>query len=335
MARRYLLDFEKPLVELEKQIEQIRELARDSEVDVSQQLLQLETLATRRREEIFRSLTPAQKIQVARHPQRPSTLDFIQMFCDDWIELHGDRNGGDDMALIGGLGSVNNQPVLLLGHQKGRDTKENVVRNFGMAKPGGYRKALRLMQHADRFSLPILTFIDTPGAYAGLSAEEQGQGEAIARNLREMFGFKVPIIATIIGEGGSGGALGIGVADRLLMFEHSVYTVASPEACASILWRDAAKASEAATALKITGKDLLELGVIDEVLSEPAGGNNWAPIEAGNTLKGAIEKHLNELLGLNKEELLEQRYSKFRVLGKFIESNNFDEIQENLPQITE
>ena len=335
MPRRYLLDFEKPLVELEKQIEQIRELARDSEVDVSQQLLQLETLATRRREEIFRSLTPAQKIQVARHPQRPSTLDFIQMFCDDWIELHGDRNGGDDMALIGGLGSVNNQPVLLLGHQKGRDTKENVVRNFGMAKPGGYRKALRLMQHADRFSLPILTFIDTPGAYAGLSAEEQGQGEAIARNLREMFGFQVPIIATIIGEGGSGGALGIGVADRLLMFEHSVYTVASPEACASILWRDAAKASEAATALKITGKDLLELGVIDEILPEPAGGNNWAPIEAGNTLKGAIEKHLNELLELSKEELLEQRYSKFRVLGKFIESNNFEEIQEELPQITE
>ncbi len=334
MPRRYLLDFEKPLVELEKQIEQIRELARDSEVDVSQQLLQLETLATRRREEIFRSLTPAQKIQVARHPQRPSTLDFIQMFCDDWIELHGDRNGGDDMALIGGLGSVNNQPVLLLGHQKGRDTKENVIRNFGMAKPGGYRKALRLMQHADRFSLPILTFIDTPGAYAGLSAEEQGQGEAIARNLREMFGFQVPIIATIIGEGGSGGALGIGVADRLLMFEHSVYTVASPEACASILWRDAAKASEAATALKITGKDLLELGVIDEVLSEPAGGNNWAPIDAGNTLKGAIEKHLNELLVLSKEELLEQRYSKFRVLGKFIESNNIEEIQEQLPQIT-
>ena len=335
MPRRYLLDFEKPLVELEKQIEQIRELARDSEVDVSQQLLQLETLATRRREEIFRSLTPAQKIQVARHPQRPSTLDFIQMFCDDWIELHGDRNGGDDMALIGGLGSMNNQPVLLLGHQKGRDTKENVVRNFGMAKPGGYRKALRLMQHADRFSLPILTFIDTPGAYAGLSAEEQGQGEAIARNLREMFGFQVPIIATIIGEGGSGGALGIGVADRLLMFEHSVYTVASPEACASILWRDAAKASEAATALKITGQDLLELGVIDEVLSEPAGGNNWAPIEAGNTLKGSIERNLSELLELSKEELLEQRYSKFRVLGKFIESNNFEEIQENLPQITE
>ncbi len=332
MPRRFLLEFEKPLVELEKQIEQIRELARDSEVDVSQQLLQLETLATRRREEIFKSLTPAQKIQVARHPQRPSTLDFVQMFCDDWIELHGDRNGGDDMALIGGIGSINKRPVLLLGHQKGRDTKENVIRNFGMAKPGGYRKALRLMKHADRFNLPILTFIDTPGAYAGLTAEEQGQGEAIARNLREMFGFKVPIIATVIGEGGSGGALGIGVADRLLMFEHSVYTVASPEACASILWRDSAKASEAASALKITGQDLLKLGVIDEVIQEPAGGNNWAPLQAGENLKEAIQKHLHELLNLTNDELLDQRYSKFRVLGKFIESSNIEEIYKEIPK---
>jgi len=327
MPRRYLLDFEKPLVELEKQIEQIRELARDSEVDVSQQLLQLETLATRRREEIFKSLTPSQKIQVARHPQRPSTLDFVQMFCDDWIELHGDRNGGDDMALIGGIGSLNGRSVLILGHQKGRDTKENVIRNFGMAKPGGYRKALRLMKHADRFNLPILAFIDTPGAYAGLTAEEQGQGEAIARNLREMFGFKVPIIATVIGEGGSGGALGIGVADKILMFEHSVYTVASPEACASILWRDAGKASEAASALKITGKDLMKLGVIDEVLPEPAGGNNWAPLQAGETLKSSIDKHINELLQMDKNDLIEQRYTKFRALGKFIESMNYEEIQ--------
>ena len=332
MARRYLLDFEKPLVELEKQIEQIRELARDSEVDVSQQLLQLETLATKRREEIFKSLTPSQKIQVARHPQRPSTLDFVQMFCDDWIELHGDRNGGDDMALIGGIGTLNGRSVLILGHQKGRDTKENVIRNFGMAKPGGYRKALRLMKHADRFGLPILTFIDTPGAYAGLTAEEQGQGEAIARNLREMFGFKVPIVATVIGEGGSGGALGIGVADKLLMFEHSVYTVASPEACASILWRDAGKASEAASALKITGKDLLKLGVIDEVLPEPAGGNNWAPLQAGETLKASIDKHINELLKMDKNDLIEQRYTKFRALGKFMESVNHDEIQSQMIQ---
>ena len=324
MARRFLLEFEKPLVELENQIDQIRELARDSEVDVSQQLLQLETLAARRREEIFNALTPAQKIQVARHPQRPSTLDYIQMFCDDWVELHGDRNGTDDQALIGGLARIGEKSVLIIGQQKGRDTKENVARNFGMAKPGGYRKALRLMDHADRFDIPIISFIDTPGAYAGLIAEEQGQGEAIAVNLREMFRLKVPIIATVIGEGGSGGALGIGVADRLLMFEHSVYTVASPEACASILWRDAGKAPEAASALKITGPDLMKLGIVDEVLKEPSGGNNWAPLQAGDTLKNAIEKHLSELLALSPDELRDNRYSKFRKMGKYLESQSIE-----------
>jgi len=322
MARRPLLDFEKPLVELEQQIEQIRQLARDSEVDVSQQLLQLETLAARRRDEIFRSLSPAQKIQVARHPHRPSTLDFIQMFCDDWVELHGDRRGSDDQALIGGIGRLGERSVLLIGHQKGRDTKENVARNFGMATPGGYRKALRLMEHANRFGLPILAFIDTPGAYAGLLAEEQGQGEAIAVNLREMFSLRVPIVATVIGEGGSGGALGIGVADRLIMFEHSVYTVASPEACASILWRDAAKASEAAAALRITGKDLLSLGVVDEVLPEPAGGNNWAPLEAGETLRAALNRHLDDLLALSVDDLRDQRYMKFRAMGRFLDATS-------------
>ena len=318
MARRHLLEFEKPLVELEQQIEQIRELARSSEVDVSQQLLQLETLAARRREEIFSSLTPAQKIQVARHPHRPSTLDYVQMFCDEFVELHGDRRGSDDQALVGGVGRIGNRSVLLLGHQKGRDTKENVARNFGMATPGGYRKALRLMDHADRFGLPILSFIDTPGAYAGLLAEEQGQGEAIAVNLREMFRLRVPIIATVIGEGGSGGALGIGVADRLLMFEHSVYTVASPEACASILWRDAAKAPEAAAALRITGPDLRSLGVVDEVLPEPAGGNNWAPLKAGEVLLEAIERHLTDLERLSAQELRDQRYRKFRAMGRVL-----------------
>lgn len=236
------------------------------------------------------------------------------------MELHGDRRGSDDQALIGGIGRLGDRSVLLIGHQKGRDTKENVARNFGMATPGGYRKALRLMEHADRFHLPILAFIDTPGAYAGLLAEEQGQGEAIAVNLREMFSLRVPIVATVIGEGGSGGALGIGVADRLIMFEHSVYTVASPEACASILWRDAAKASEAAAALRITGKDLLSLGVVDEVLPEPAGGNNWAPLEAGETLKAALNRHLDELLALSVEDLKDQRYGKFRAMGRFLES---------------
>ena len=319
MARRALLDFEKPLVELEEQIEQIRQLARDSEVDVSQQLLQLETLATRRRSEIFASLSPAQKIQVARHPQRPSTLDYIQVITDQFFELHGDRRGSDDQALVGGVGRIGEQGVVLLGHQKGRDTKENVARNFGMASPGGYRKAMRLMDHADRFGLPIISFIDTPGAYAGVLAEEQGQGEAIAVNLREMFRLRVPILATVIGEGGSGGALGIGVADRLLMFEHSVYTVASPEACASILWRDAGKAPEAAQALRITGSDLLQLGLVDRVLSEPNGGNHWAPMQAAQTLKAALLEELAALQALAPEALQQQRYAKFRRMGRFLE----------------
>ncbi|MFM8258941.1 MAG: acetyl-CoA carboxylase carboxyltransferase subunit alpha [Vulcanococcus sp.] len=324
MARRPLLDFEKPLVELEEQIVQIRQLAKDSEVDVSQQLLQLETLAARRREEIFSNLTPAQKIQVARHPQRPSTLDYIQVLTDEFIELHGDRRGSDDQALVGGVGRIGDQGVVLLGHQKGRDTKENVARNFGMASPGGYRKAMRLMEHADRFRLPILSFIDTPGAYAGLLAEEQGQGEAIAVNLREMFRLRVPILATVIGEGGSGGALGIGVADRLLMFQHSVYTVASPEACASILWRDAAKAPVAAEALKITAPDLQKLGIIDVVIPEPSGGNHWAPRQAAESLKAALLQQLAELQALPEAELLNQRYSKFRRMGRFLEAGAQD-----------
>jgi acetyl-CoA carboxylase carboxyl transferase subunit alpha len=311
-------------VELEEQIEQIRQLARDSEVDVSQQLLQLETLAARRREEIFSHLTPAQKIQVARHPQRPSTLDYIQVLTDEFIELHGDRRGSDDQALVGGVGRIGDQGVVLLGHQKGRDTKENVARNFGMASPGGYRKAMRLMDHADRFRLPILSFIDTPGAYAGLLAEEQGQGEAIAVNLREMFRLRVPIIATVIGEGGSGGALGIGVADRLLMFQHSVYTVASPEACASILWRDAGKAPVAAEALKITAADLLNLGIIDAVITEPSGGNHWAPLQAAENLREAVLLHLAELQSLSEQSLIEQRYAKFRRMGRFLEAGAQD-----------
>lgn len=319
MPRRNLLEFEKPLVELEQQIEQIRQLANDSEVDVSQQLLQLETLAARRRYEIFSSLTPAQKIQVARHPNRPSTLDYIQLITDEWVEIHGDRRGSDDLALVAGIGSIRNQSVVLLGHQKGRDTKDNMARNFGMASPGGYRKALRLMEHADRFRLPILTFIDTPGAYAGVSAEEQGQGEAIAVNLREMFKLRVPIIATVIGEGGSGGALGIGVADSLLMFEHSVYMVASPEACASILWRDSSKAPIAAESLRITASDLLRLGLIDVIVEEPPGGNHLAPLDAADTLKNEILNQLINLNQLEEHQLLQQRYDKFRRMGKFID----------------
>jgi acetyl-CoA carboxylase carboxyl transferase subunit alpha len=314
-----LLDFEKPLAELESRIEQIRELAEHSEVDVSEQLQQLEARAHQLRQEIFSSLTPMQELQLARHPRRPSTLDYIQAITDEWMELHGDRQGTDDPAIVGGVGTIAGQPVLILGHQKGRDTKDNVARNFGMASPGGYRKALRLMDHANRFNLPILTFIDTPAAWAGLEAEQYGQGEAIARNLRDMFQFDVPIICTVIGEGGSGGALGIGVGDRLFMFEHSIYSVAPPEACAAILWRDAQKGPKAADALKITAKDLLNLGLIDQILPEPPEGAHGKPIEAAQTLKQTLLTSLDELWRLSGPERRDLRYKKFRQMGVFAE----------------
>lgn len=319
--RAFLLEFEKPLLELQARIEQIRELAAENHVDVSQQLEELENRAEQLRQEIFSTLTAAQKLQIARHPRRPSTLDYIQAITDEWIELHGDRRGYDDPALIGGIGRIEGRPVMLIGHQKGRDTKDNVARNFGMASPGGYRKAMRLMEHANRFGMPIITFIDTPGAYAGVEAERMGQGEAIAYNLREMFRLGVPIISTVIGEGGSGGALGIGVAEILMMFEHSVYTVASPEACAAILWKDASKADQAAAALKITAKDLKELGIIDRILPEPPGCAHSDPLAAAATLKQAILESLEYLSQFSPEQLRQLRYQKFRRIGVFLENN--------------
>jgi acetyl-CoA carboxylase carboxyl transferase subunit alpha len=325
----FLLEFEKPLAELQQRIDQIRELAEESSVDISSQILQLETKYVQLRDEIFSSLTPAQQLQLARHPRRPSTLDYIQAICDEWIELHGDRRGKDDPALVGGIGRLAGIPVVLLGHQKGRDTKDNVARNFGMAAPGGYRKAMRLMEHANRFGMPILTFIDTPGAWAGLEAEELGQGEAIAYNLREMFRLEVPIICTVIGEGGSGGALGIGVSDRLMMFEHAVYYVASPEACASILWKNAMKAAkpeevakinaQAAEVLKITAKDLKNLRILDQILPEPLGGAHADSVRAAQVLKEAILKNLHQLQLLPSTELRSLRYAKFRQMGYFNE----------------
>ncbi|WP_017659191.1 acetyl-CoA carboxylase carboxyl transferase subunit alpha [Baaleninema simplex] len=314
-----LLDFEKPLVELEKRIQQIRDIADETHVDVSEEIRQLEERATQLRQEIFSSLSPAQRLQLARHPRRPSTLDYIQAIGDEWIELHGDRGGSDDPALVGGIARLDGIPVVMLGHQKGRDTKDNVARNFGMASPGGYRKAMRLMEHANRFGMPILTFIDTPGAWAGIEAEHLGQGEAIAYNLREMFGLDVPIVCTVIGEGGSGGALGIGVGDRLLMFEHAVYTVATPEACAAILWKDASKSSQAAEALKITARDLKELGILDRLLSEPVGGVHNQPVEATEILKTALIEELRHLCGLTPEQRRTLRYEKFRRIGVFLE----------------
>jgi acetyl-CoA carboxylase carboxyl transferase subunit alpha len=317
--RTFLLDFEKPLSELETRINQIRELADENNVDVSDQIRQLELRAVQLRQEIFGSLSPGQRLQLARHPRRPSTLDYIQAISDEWIELHGDRGGSDDPALVGGVGRLGGRPVVMLGHQKGRDTKDNIARNFGQASPGGYRKAMRLMEHANRFGMPILTFIDTPGAWAGVKAEELGQGEAIAYNLREMFRLDVPIICTVIGEGGSGGALGIGVGDRLLMFEHAVYTVATPEACAAILWRDASKAPQAAAALKITARDLKDLGILDQILPEPVGGAHSDPLEAASILKEALLKNLETLTQLTGQQRRELRYQKFRSIGVFSE----------------
>ena len=319
--RPILLDFEKPLAELESRILQIQALAEDNDVDVSAQIQQLESRAQQLRQEIFTSLTPAQRIQVARHPRRPSTLDYIQAISDEWIELHGDRRSGkDDLALIGGITRFHDHSVVMLGHQKGRDTKDNVARNFGMASPGGYRKAMRLMEHAERFNMPIFTFIDTPGAWAGLEAEQLGQGEAIAYNLREMFRLNVPIICTVIGEGGSGGALGIGVGDRLLMFEHSVYTVASPEACAAILWKDSSRSSQAAEALKITAWDLKNLGILDSLLPEPVGGAHANPVQAAEGLKNALWENLEALLAISPEQRRQERYRKFRQSGVFSEA---------------
>jgi acetyl-CoA carboxylase carboxyl transferase subunit alpha len=316
-----LLDFEKPLSELDARISQIRELAEENDVDVSDQISKLEERAVQLRQEIFGSLTPAQRLQVARHPRRPSTLDYIQSISDEWIELHGDRSTGiDDRALVGGIARIDGRPVVMLGHQKGRDTKDNVSRNFGMASPGGYRKAMRLMDHANRFGMPIITFIDTPGAYAGLEAERLGQGEAIAFNLREMFRLDVPIICTVIGEGGSGGALGIGVGDRLMMFEHSVYTVASPEACASILWRDAGKSPQAAEALKITAVDLKNLGILDQILPEPIGGAHADPLQTAATLKESLVENLEKLSQLTPQQRKDLRYQKFRNMGMFAEA---------------
>jgi acetyl-CoA carboxylase carboxyl transferase subunit alpha len=314
-----LLEFEKPLAELENKINQVRELADVTSVDVSEQIRQLESKATKLRQEIFSSLSPSQQLQLARHPRRPSTLDYIQAIADEWIELHGDRSGSDDPAMVGGIARLAGKPVVILGHQKGRDTKDNVARNFGMASPGGYRKAFRLMEHGNHFGMPILTFIDTPGAWAGIEAEKLGQGEAIAYNLREMFGFEVPIICTVIGEGGSGGALGIGVGDRLLMLEHSVYTVATPEACAAILWKDSSKAAQAAEALKITAKDLKNLGIIDQIVPEPTGGAHINPLQAAEFLKQALLKQLEELSQLTGLQRRELRYQKFRKIGQFAE----------------
>ena len=314
------LDFEKPLLELEQRIDELRSFANDQNLDVARELKRLEAKAEDLRLQIYGKLTRWQVTQIARHPRRPYTADYIRMLGIDFTELHGDRRFGDDEAIIGGLGFLGGRKVVIVGHQKGRDTKENIRRNFGMAHPEGYRKALRIMQLAAKFGRPIITFVDTPGAYPGVGAEERGQAEAIAYNLREMARLSVPIIVVIIGEGGSGGALGIGVGDRVLMMEYSVYSVITPEGCASILFRDAARAKEAAEAMKITAGDLQELGVIDEIITEPGGGAHRDPEAAARSLGEAVERHLSELESLSPAELVKKRTEKFMAMGEYREA---------------
>lgn len=315
-----VLDFEKPIVEIQNKIDELKKMSESSGLDLESQIQTFEQQAQDYKKELYSKLKPSQKLQIARHPERPKFLDYVDLICEDFIELHGDREGMDDRAIIGGLAKIDGKPVMIIGIQKGRNTKENLEYNFGMPQPQGYRKALRLFHHANKFNIPIITLIDTPGAYPGIKAEETGQGAAIAVNLREMSKLNVPMVAIITGEGCSGGALGLAVADRVMMLEHAYYTVISPEGCASILWRDASMFAEAAEALKITSKDLLELGIIDEEIKEPLGGAHADYQVVANNMKSAIMKAFEELSQLPVDKLKEERYNKFRAMGRFIES---------------
>src|SRR6058998_703373 len=313
------LEFEKPLQELENRIIQLR--ASDDPGAVRDEIAKLEERLGRLQQRIYGNLTAWQRAQVARHPKRPHALDLFQLLLEDFVELRGDRVFGDDKAIVGGLARFEGEPVVVVGHQKGRDTRENIARNFGMPHPEGYRKALRLMQLAAKFRTPIITFIDTPGAYPGLGAEERGQAEAIARNLKEMAALRVPILSVVTGEGGSGGALAIGMGNRVLMLEHAVYSVISPEGCAAILWADATKAPEAAQLMRVTAPDLLRLGVIDAIVPEPVGGAHRDWEGAATRLRAALRDQLAELKGKSREALITERYEKFRRLGAFEEAS--------------
>lgn len=313
------LDFEQPIAELEAKIEELKRVGFDNEINISEEITRLEEKNRKLTESVFSSLSAWQVSQLSRHPQRPYTLDYIHKIVDDFLELHGDRAFADDAAIIGGVGRISGHSVLILGHQKGRDTKEKLSRNFGMPRPEGYRKALRLMKLAERFKLPVITFIDTPGAYPGIGAEERGQSEAIARNLLEMSKLRTPVICTVIGEGGSGGALAIGVGDRLLMLEYSTYSVISPEGCASILWKSADKAELAAEAMGITSERLAALNLVDEVIKEPLGGAHRNPDQAAASLKECLLRHLDQLRSIETAALLDRRYERLRNYGVFEE----------------
>ena len=318
----HTLDFEKPLRNLETQLEELLESSRKSDVDpgrVSTAAKVIEAEIDTAKREIYSNLTPWQKIQISRHPNRPYTLDFVERVFDDFEELHGDRTFGEDSAMVGGPAKLDGRSIMVVGQQKGRDTVENLKRNFGCPNPEGYRKALRLMKMAEKFSMPVVSLIDTPGAYPGIGAEERHVAEAIAVNIKEMAALQVPVVAIVIGEGGSGGALGIAVADRVLIFENAYYSVISPEGCAAILWKDRKHASDAAGALRLSSQDLLELGVVDEVLPEPLGGAHRDWDSAAESLREALRPALDELRGLAPEKLLETRYAKYRDIGVFSE----------------
>jgi len=320
MATTYALEFEKPLQELERQIEDLQRLGEEKGFDVTEEARLLQVRLNTLRAEIYSNLSPLQRVLVARHPRRPYTLDYLSTIFTDFVELHGDRQFRDDPAIVGGWARLGGQSVMVIGHQKGRDTKENLKRNFGMAHPEGYRKALRLMHLAAKFSAPVVTLIDTPGAYPGLGAEERGQSEALARNILEMAALPTPIVAVVIGEGGSGGALALGTADRILMFENSVYSVISPEGCAAILWKDASQRERAADALRLTAEDLLKFKLIDEIIPEPMGGAHLDSDATGEALREALIRHVNELRKVRPEKLVRRRADKYAAMGAYTEA---------------
>ena len=315
-----ILDFERPIIELETKVNELRNFGTSKKINLEPEIKKLEQKLEKMKAEIYNNLTDWQRVQIARHPRRPYTLDYINTIAAEFLELHGDRLFADDLALVAGFAMLDHQRVLVMGHQKGRDTKENVLRNFGCAHPEGYRKALRLMQLAEKFAIPIVVLIDTPGAYPGVGAEERGQAQAIATNIRDMSKIATPIVAAIIGEGGSGGALGVGVADRVLILQNAYYSVISPEGCASILWRNSVRAPDAAQALQLTSEKLLKFGIVDEIIAEPPGGAHRNPQQVAASLKEAILRNIKELKGLSKKELLETRYGKYRKMGHFKEN---------------
>lgn len=317
-----VLDFEKSIYELEAKITELKNFGADKNIALDPEVKRLEQKLESMKDKIYNNLTPWQRVQIARHPDRPYTLDYLRMISSDFLEIHGDRQFADDLALIGGFATIDDVKVMVMGHQKGRDTKENVMRNFGCAHPEGYRKAMRLMKTAEKFQMPIITFIDTPGAYPGVGAEERGQAQAIASNIKDMMLIKVPIVAVIIGEGGSGGAIGIGVADKVCILQHAYYSVISPEGCASILWRSSAKAPEAAQALKINAEHLQHFGIVEDVIGEPTGGAHHDPVAVARSMKKSILKFVKELSALSVNQLLDARYAKYRKIGAFTEKSS-------------